>query len=82
MTEYRHIKVRLANHRVRVSITHSETTVQVANADDTRIARNGDTRIARNGDTRIAHNTYSANLRPVSVKKRSFRVRAKVRNDG
>jgi hypothetical protein len=54
------------------------------NNDDTRIARNGDTRIARNGDTRVSHNmtpAYAQIRVIIGVKKRSFRVNAKINHE-
>lgn len=60
----------------------SDTSITKVNADDTRITRNGDTRIARNGDIRITHNTSLIYPRVFSgVRKRSFKIQAKVRHD-
>ena len=59
----------------------SDTEIVRVNADDTRVTREGDVRITRNSDTRIAHNTTSIYPRAIGgIKKRSFRINAKVKH--
>ena len=81
MTDYITISgVRKRNFTIPVTLPEiSDTQVSQVNDPDTRITRAGDTRITRDGDIRVTRNITLVYPRVISgIKKRSFRINAKV----